>query len=89
MSKSTKSPGSKWGRPSPVQDPQSSNGGEQGNKDASVAAVVERDEERKIQGVDIADYSKGSLDDDASEAEEDDELDEAETVEEEARVNQR
>ena len=59
------------------------------NKDASVAAVVERDEERKIQGVDIADYSKGALDDDASEAEEDDELDEAETVEEEARANQR
>jgi len=63
--------------------------GEQGNKDASVAAVVERDEERRIQGVDIADYIKGSLEDDASEAEEDDELDEAETVEEEARANQR
>ena len=89
MSKSTKSPGSEWDGPSPVQDPESSKGGEQGNKDASVAAVVERDEERRIQGVDIADYIKGSVDDDASEAEEDDELDEAETVEEEARANQR
>jgi hypothetical protein len=39
--------------------------------------------------MDVADYIKGSLDDDASEAEEDDELDEAETVEEEARANQR
>jgi hypothetical protein len=89
MSKSTKSPGSEWDGPSPVQDPESSKGGEQGKKDASVAAVVERDEERRIQGVDIADYIKGSLEDDASEAEEDDELDEAETVEEEARANQR
>ena len=89
MSKSTNPPGSEWDGPSPVQDPESSKGGEQGNKDASVAAVVERDEERRIQGVDIADYIKGSLEDDASEAEEDDELDEAETVEEEARANQR
>jgi hypothetical protein len=89
MNKSTKSPGSEWDGPSPVQDPEPSNGGEQGNKEASVAAVVERDEERRIQGVDIADYIKGSLDDDASEAEEDDELDEAETVEKEARANQR
>ena len=88
MSKSTKSPGSEWDGPSPVQDPEPSNGGEQGNKDASVAAVVERDEERRIQGVDIADYIKGSLDD-ASEEEENDELDEAETVEKEARANQR
>ena len=89
MSKSTNPPGSEWDGPSPVQDPESSKGGEQGNKDASVAAVVERDEERRIQVVDIADYIKGSVDDDASEAEEDDELDEAETVEEEARANQR
>jgi len=89
MSKSTNPPGSEWDGPSPVQDPESSKGGEQGNKDASVAAVVERDEERRIQGVDIADYIKGSVDDDASEAEEDDELDEAETVEKEARANQR
>jgi len=89
MSKSTNPPGSEWDGPSPVQDPESSKGGEQGNKDASVAAVVERDEERRIQGVDLADYIKGSLEDDASEAEEDDELDEAETVEEEARANQR
>jgi len=89
MSKSTKSRGSEWGSPSQVQDPEPLNGLEQGNKDASVAAVVERDEERRIQVVDIADYIKGSVDDDASEAEEDDELDEAETVEKEARANQR
>jgi hypothetical protein len=89
MSKSTKPPGSEWDGPSPVRNPESSNGVEQGNKDTSVAAALERDEERQIQGVDIADYIKGSLDDDASEAEEDDELDEAETVEEEARANQR
>jgi len=75
--------------PSPVRNPESSNDVEQGNKDTSVAAVLERDEERRIQGVDITDYTKGSLDDDASEAEEDDELDEAETVEKEARANQR
>jgi len=74
--------------PSPVRNPESSNDVEQGNKDTSVAAVLERDEERRIQGVDITDYTKGSLDD-ASEAEEDDELDEAETVEKEARANQR
>jgi hypothetical protein len=62
---------------------------EQGNKDAGVATVLEGDAESRIQGMDVADYIKGSLDDDASEAEEDDELDEAETVEEEARANQR
>jgi hypothetical protein len=39
--------------------------------------------------VEITDHIKGSLNDNASEAEEDDELDEAETVEEAARVNQR
>ena len=89
MSKSTKSPGSEWDGPSPVQDPESSNGVEQGNKDTSVTAVLERDEEKRIQAVDIADDVKGSLDDDASEAEEDDELDEAEAVEKEARANQR
>ena len=75
--------------PSPVRNPESSNDVDQGNKDTSVAAVLERDEERRIQGVDITDCTKGSLDDDASEAEEDDELDEAETVEKEARANQR
>ena len=72
-----------------VRNPESSNDVEQVNKDTSVVAVLERDEERRIQGVDITDYTKGSLDDDASEAEEDDELDEAETVEKEARANQR
>jgi hypothetical protein len=75
--------------PSPLRNPESSNDVEQGNKDTSVAAVLERDEERRIQGVDITDYTRGSLDDDTSEAEEDDELDEAETVEKEARANQR
>ena len=75
--------------PSPVRNPESSNGAEQGNKDTSVASVLERDEERRIQGVDITDCIKGSLDDDASAEEEDDELDEAETVEKEARANQR
>jgi hypothetical protein len=88
MSISTKPFGSEEA-PSPARNRESSNGVEQGNKDTSVAAVLERDEERRIQGVDIADYVKGSLDDDASEAEEDDELDEAGTVEEEARANQR
>lgn len=75
--------------PSPVRNPESSNDVEQVNKDTSVVDVLERDEERRIQGVDITDCTKGSLDDDASEAEEDDELDEAETVEKEARANQR
>ena len=89
MSKTTKSPDSEWDGPSPVQDPESSNGVEQGNKDTSVAAVLERDEERRIQGANIADEINGSLDDHASEDEEDDELDEAETVEEEARANER
>ena len=73
--------------PSPVRNPESSNDVEQGNKDTSVAAVLERDEERWIQNLDITDYIKGSLDDDASEEEE--ELDDAETVEKEARANQR
>ena len=75
--------------PLPVRNPESSNDVEQGNKDTSVAAILERDEERRIQGVDITDYIKGSLDGDASEEEDDDELDEAETVEKEARANQR
>ena len=75
--------------PSPVRNPESSNDVEQVNKNTSVVDVLERDEERQIQGVDITDCTKGSLDDDASEAEEDDELDEAETVEKEARANQR
>jgi hypothetical protein len=73
--------------PSPVR-PESSQGVGQRNKDTSVEAILEKDEERRIQGVDIADYIKGSLDD-ASEEEENDELDEAETVEKEARANQR
>ena len=68
--------------------PESSHGVGQRNKDTSVEAILEKDEERRIQGVDIADYIKGSLDD-ASEEEENDELDEAETVEKEARANQR
>ena len=75
--------------PSPVRNPESSNDVEQGNKDTSVAAILERDEERPTQGVEITDHIKGSLNDNASEAEEDDELDEAETVEKEARANQR
>ncbi len=75
--------------PSPVRNPESSNDVDQGDKNTSVVDVLERDEERRIQGVDITDCTKGSLDDDASETEEDDELDEAETVEKEARANQR
>jgi hypothetical protein len=75
--------------PSPVRNPESSNDVEQVNKDTSVVAVLEKDEERRIQGVDISDSIKGSLDDYASEEEEDDELDEAETVEKKARANQR
>jgi hypothetical protein len=74
--------------PSPVPNPEPSNDVEQFNKDTSVAAILERDEERRIQGVDITYSIKGSLDNDASEEEEDDELDEAETVEKEARANQ-
>lgn len=88
MSKSTPT-GSEWDGTSPAPNPQSSNDVEQANKDTSVAAAIEREEERRIQGVDITDDVKGSLDDDASEEEEDDELDEAETVEKEARANQR
>jgi hypothetical protein len=89
MSISTKPFGSEE-TPSPIRNPESSNGVGQGNKDTRVAAVLEKDEEKRIQGVDIVDYIKGSLDDDASEEEEDDdELDEAETVEKEARANQR
>ena len=75
--------------PSPVRNPKSSNDVEQGNKETSVASVLEGDEEMRIQDVDLPGYTKGFLDDDASEAEEDDELDEAETVEKEARANQR
>jgi hypothetical protein len=75
--------------PSPVRNSGSLNDVEQVKKDTSIVAVLERDEEGRIQGVDITDYIKGSLDDDASEEEENDELDEAETVEKEARANQR
>ena len=75
--------------PSPVRNPESSNDVAQGNKETSVASVLEGDKERRIQDVDLPGYTKGFLDDDASEAEEDDELDEAETVEKEARANQR
>jgi hypothetical protein len=75
--------------PLPLRNPESSHDVEQGNKDTSAASLLERDEERRIQGVDITDCIKGSLDDDASAEEEDDELDEAETVKKEARANQR
>ena len=88
MSKSTP-PGSAWDGTSPARNPQSWTDVEKGNKEISVAARLEREEERRIQGVDVTDDSKGSLDDDASEEQEDDELDEAETVEKEARANQR
>ena len=89
MCKPTKPLGSEWAGPPPAQNPESPNGVGQCKKDASIAAVPDGDERSRIQGVDVADYIKGSLDDDASEAEEDDELDEAETVEKEARANQR
>lgn len=54
---------------------------------ASVAAILAKDEERQIQGVDFQGDLTASLDD-ASETEEDDELAENEAVEEEARANQ-
>jgi hypothetical protein len=88
MSISTKPFGSEE-TPSPIRNPESSNDVGQGNKDTSVTAVLEKDEEKRLHGVDIVDYIKGSLDNDVSEEEEDDELDEAETVEKEARANQR
>jgi len=42
--------------PSPVRNPESSNDVEQVNKDTGVVAILERDEERRIQGVTITDY---------------------------------
>jgi hypothetical protein len=53
----------------------------------SVAAVLAKDEERQIQGVDIRDELEVSLDH-ASEVEEEDELAETEYVSAEAKANQ-
>ena len=78
MIKATRSPGCESDGPSLVRNPESWNGVQQANRDGDVAALPKRDGENQIQGVDIADYTKGSLDDDASESEEDGELDEAE-----------
>jgi hypothetical protein len=89
MSKTTKPFGSERDAKPQGRKPEPSNGVEQRDQDASVAAILARDEERQIQGVDIHDDIEESLDDDASEIEEDDELDEDETVDEEARANQR
>ena len=54
----------------------------------SVANVLDRDAERQIQGADIRDRLEVSLDN-ASEAEEEDELAETEYVSAEAKANQR
>jgi hypothetical protein len=58
------------------------------DKTASVAAILAKNEERQIQGVDIRDELEVSLDR-ASEAEQNDELVESATVGAEARANQR
>ena len=63
-------------------------GVEQGGNDTSVAAVLERDEERQTQGG-IIGYVEGSLDDDASTTVQGDELAKEEGVEKEATANQR
>jgi hypothetical protein len=89
MSNTTKPFGSKRDAECEGRQPGALNGAELRDRDASVAAIVERDEERRIQGVDLHHDGEESLDDDASEAEEDDELEEDETVDEEAKANQR
>jgi hypothetical protein len=56
-------------------------------KEMSVAEVLQKDEEKQIQGVEI-DAAEESRDDEASEAEEDEELEEDEDVDKEARANE-
>jgi hypothetical protein len=60
---------------------------DQSARTTSIAAILAKDEERQIQGVDFQEDLKASLDY-AAETEEDDELAENEAVEDEARANQ-
>jgi len=82
---------SEWGAPYSGGGSGPLDGIEQRDKDihgnVSVASVLERDEERQIQGVDIRDELEVSLDH-ASEVEEEDELAETEYVSAEAKANQ-
>jgi hypothetical protein len=78
-----------WGRTHEGRTPESLNGAEQRDEDASAAAILGKDSERHIQAVDINGYIKGSLDDDASATEQGDEHAEQERVEKEAKANQR
>ena len=78
-----------WGAPNQGRTPESSNGAEQVDKGISVAAVLAKDGERHILGVDINGYIKGSLNDDASATEQGDERAEEERVKREATANQR
>jgi len=78
-----------WGAPPERPKLEPTHGVEQGGNDTSVAAVLERDEERQIQGAGIIGYVKGTLDDDFSATEQGDEQAEEERVEEEATANQR
>jgi hypothetical protein len=61
---------------------------EQSNGNTNVAAILAKDEERQIQGVDIEDELKGSLDNVSAYTEEEREQEEAETVARAARANQ-
>jgi hypothetical protein len=60
--------------------------GDQSATNTSVAAILAKDEDRQIRGVDCQAELKASLND-AAETEEDDEVAEDEAVEEEARAN--
>jgi hypothetical protein len=78
-----------WGAPNQGRTPESSSGAEQCEKGISVAAILAKNEERHILGVDINGYIKGSLDHDASATEQGDEQAKEERVEKEAMANQR
>jgi hypothetical protein len=77
-----------WGAPYKGSGTGPLNGIEQRDKETSVAAVLARDEERQIQGVDIRDELEGSLDTQSAYTQEERELEEAEAVARAARANQ-
>jgi hypothetical protein len=83
---------SEWGAPYSGAGSGPLNGIEQRDMDIhgniSAAAVLEGDEERQIQGVDILDELKGSLDTQSAYTEEERDLEEAEAVARVARANQ-
>jgi hypothetical protein len=59
MDDSKKLSSNEWGVPNQGRTPESSNGAEQADKGISVASILAKDSDRRVQAVDINGYIKG------------------------------